>query len=135
MAQLYFLSVASLLFAGLLLAAEFLSGRIAALEPLVDLSENRGVAIAAGVVALVIGLVKLFVRAPFDAVVFAGDLLPALVGISTGLLLVFSRVSGSGTVSKANDVASSVMNYRAAIGIATMAVGILHFLFPASVIL
>jgi hypothetical protein len=134
MAQLYFLSVASLLFAGLLLASEFLSGRIAALEPLVDLSENRGIAVTAGIVTLSVGVIKLFVRAPFDAVVFAGDLLPALVGIGTGLLLVFSRVTVKNSA-KVNEVAGTVLGYRTAIGIGAIIIGLIHFLVPAAVIL
>jgi len=135
MAQLYFLSVGALLFTGLLLAAQYLSTRFAALEPIADLAENRSVVITVGIVTLVVGFLKLFVRAPLDSVVFAGDLLPALVGIVTGALLILTRVQGGETVSRAKEVADNVLNYRTVIGVGTIVVGLLHFLFPAAAIL
>jgi hypothetical protein len=133
MAQLYFLSVSSLILSGMLLSAEVLAGRFSRLEPLVELSEQRRTAIGIGAITLLVGILKIFFRAPLDSVPVAGDLLPVLAGLTAGGLLIMSQSQDRpGSVS---DAARSVLVYRTAIGVGAMAVGLLHFLFPTAVIL
>ena len=87
--------------------------------------------------AVVVGVVKFFVRAPWDRVAVVGDLLPAIGGILIGLALLvdFARegqASSSDVVEKAQKLTTT---YRIPLGMLGVAVAILHFFFPTAVIL
>lgn len=133
MAQIYLLSVLTLLVGGALAAAEPIANRFASLAPLVDLSEQRTVVVAVAITTIVVGALKIFVRAPFDSVPVAGDLLPALLGIALGLAL-FASTSESDDGEAAGPLAI-LAGYRTVIGYAAMVLAVVHFLFPAAVIL
>ena len=67
----------------------------------------------------------------------AGDLLPALAGIGMGMALLMDffkqRVAQpSEALEKAEKIA---MTYRLPVGIAGLAVAVLHFIFPGTIIL
>jgi hypothetical protein len=133
MAQLYMLSILSLLGAGLILASDFLVGRMEWLSGLKDFAERRGIRIAVGVVAGVVGILKLIVRSPGETVPVAGDLLPALAGIALGGLLLADtlRVPREEEPVAVDKVTRAVMPYRTPLGIAGVVIAVLHFLIPA----
>jgi hypothetical protein len=137
MAQFYLLSVATLLFGGVLAASDFLGERMTALAPLADLAERRKLVLTVGVITAAVGILKLFLRAPGDGVPVAGDLLPAVAGIATGGVLLLGNVRRRESLGE--DVppsqASAIVEYRNPIGLAGILVGLLHFLFPGAVIL
>ena len=98
--------------------------------------ESAGVraGIAAG--ALAVGILKLFVRAPFDSVVVAGDLLPALAGLAGGTAILAdlfaAREAGGET---AGALQKTLATARLPIAVVAAAAAALHFLFPQAVIL
>ncbi len=137
MAQVYLLSVASLILGGMLAASGFISRRISALAGIADLAEHRSLVITVGIVSVLVGIAKFFLRAPGDTVPVAGDLLPALAGIIVGLVLLLDKTSygESGGEDAVQQGRQALLNYRDPIGLAAVLVGIVHFLFPAVVIL
>ena len=137
MAQLYFLSVITLLLGGVLAASDFLTERMTGFAVLSDLTERRKLMITIGVMTALVGIVKLFLRAPNDGVPVAGDLLPALAGIAVGFVLLVGQTRRPESVG--DEIPPSqrhgIIQYRNPIGLAGVLVGLLHFLFPAAVIL
>jgi hypothetical protein len=136
-AQFYLLSIFANIVAGLTLAGDFLGDRISFLSSFKSLRENRAARIIIGAVALVVGVIKLFVASPGELVAVAGDLLPALAGIILGgVLLVeafLAAIEKKGE--KATTISKTVLSYRVPVGIAGVAIALLHFLFPGVVIL
>ncbi len=132
MAQIYLLSVLTLLIGGVLAAAEPIANRFAALAPIADLADQRSVTRGVGVAAVVVGGLKLFVRAPFDVVPVAGDLLPALVGIVLGVALFAESPEEE---SEGTSPLLVLRRYRVTIGYAAIVLALVHFLFPTAVIL
>ncbi len=137
MSQLYFLSVITLVFAGLLASADFLAERLSLLSFLPRMTGNSILVVVTGAVTLLVGVAKLIFPAPGEAVPIAGDLLPALTGILVGALLILlgSNKAEEATPDAAKRVVSVVISYRIVIGLASVAVGLIHFIFPATVIL
>lgn len=136
MAQIYLLSVLTLLLGGALAAADRIASRFVALAPVADLAEQRSVAVGVGIAAIAVGALKLFVRAPFDTLPVAGDLLPALAGIAVGVVLVArERVATDEETETPPNPIGVLLQYRALIGYAGLLVGLLHFLLPAAVLL
>ncbi|MFW5688944.1 MAG: hypothetical protein ACOC1U_05155 [Spirochaetota bacterium] len=137
MSQFYFLSVATLLFGGVIAAADFLSDRLSALSPLAGLTERRGLVLTVGIATAVVGLLKLFLRAPADSIPVAGDLLPAVAGIATGGVLILSQMGRRSEIGPEVSQAPppALVEYKSPIGLAGIIVGLLHFLFPGAVIL
>ncbi len=137
MAQFYLLSVVSNIVAGLTLAGDFLGDRMGFLASFKNIRESRPGQIAIGLVTLFVGLLVIFVRAPGDTVPVVGDLLPALAGIAQGLALLVEafrqNVESRGPQGKV--ISKAVFTYRVPVGIAGAAIGVLHFLFPAVVLL
>ena len=137
MAQFYLLSIVSTILAGLALSGDYLGSRLAFLATFRSWMEHRGVAIGLGVATAVVGILKLFVRSPGETIPVAGDLLPALAGMALGAALFFeaSLRRPSATESKVDRYAKAVLSYRVPLGLAGIAVALLHFLFPGVVIL
>ena len=137
MAQLYMLSILSLLSAGLILSSDYLVGKMEWLSGLKDLSERRGIRISVGITTAVVGVLKLIVRSPGETVPVAGDLLPALAGIALGGLLLADtfRVPQVEEPVAVDKVTNAVMPYRTPLGIAGVVIAVLHFLLPALTIL
>ena len=137
MLQFYFLSILANLLAGTALASEYLGAKLPSFASLKELFAKKTFRITVGFSAAIIGIIKLIIRAPGNAVPVAGDLLPALAGIGMGLALLVDffrqRVSKpSEALEKAEKIA---MTYRLPVGIAGLATAVLHFIFPATVIL
>ncbi len=137
MLQFYFLSVLCTFLSATTLIVGELSGKLTSLAPLKDLLGNRGSKITLGFSSLIVGVVKFIARAPFDTVAVVGDFLPALVGIGLGLALLTDffkeRVADSSEVVEKAEQLASV--YRIPLGVVGMITAVLHFLFPATVIL
>ncbi len=137
MAQLYMLSILSLLGAGLILSSDYLVEKMEWLSGLKDLAQQRNVRIGVGVAAGIVGVLKLIVRAPGETIPVAGDLLPALAGIALGGLLLADtlRVSGEDEPVAVDKVTNAVMPYRTPLGLGGIVVAMVHFLLPAIIIL
>ncbi len=137
MVQLYFLSVVFVFLGGVALFPDYLSEKFPSFAPLNALFGKRSAKITVGFLSLIVGIVKLIVRAPFDTVAVAGDLLPALVGILIGLALLVDffkqRVSApQEIIDQAEKIA---MTYRVPLGVLGILTAIAHFLFASAVIL
>lgn len=137
MAQLYMLSILSLLGAGLILSSDYLVEKMEWLSGLKDLAQQRNLRIGVGIAVGVVGILKLIVRSPGETVPVAGDLLPALAGIALGGLLLADtfRVSRDDEPAAVDKVTNAVMPYRTPIGLGGIAVALVHFLLPSLVIL
>ena len=137
MLQFYLLSVLCTLIGSLALVVGDLSGKLTSLVPLKEILGGKGIQIIVGFSSLIVGVVKFFVRAPWDTIAVVGDLLPALVGIGVGLALLtdFFREK-AGESSEVVEKASTLTKvYHIPLGIVGLITAILHFLFPATVIL
>lgn len=137
MAQLYMLSILSLLFAGVILSSDYLVERISWLSGLSDIANHRNIRLGVGGVAAAVGFLKLIVRSPGETVPVAGDLLPALAGLALGGLLLADtlRVPREEDPQAVDRVTNAVMPYRTPLGIGGMVVAAIHFLLPALTIL
>jgi hypothetical protein len=137
MAQIYLLSVLSLFAAGFFLSADFLAQKINVPSGLLAAAGGRVERLVCGVAASLIGILTLFIVAPGETVPFAGDLLPAAMGIILGAILLYDAwkyrpLAGEG---RPEDGAPAPVTYRVSLGLAGMVIGFLHFLFPAAPIL
>ena len=137
MAQFYLLSIFANIVAGLTLAGDYLGDRIAFLSSFKSLRENRTAQIVIGIVTAVIGVTKWFVRSPGEGLIFVGDLLPGLAGVILGgiLLVEAFRTHIETRGEKVTTLSKAVLSYRVPVGIAGVAIALLHFLFPGAVIL
>ena len=156
--QFYFLSIVINLLAGVLLAGDYLAERFPGLKALLPELSNRASGVTIGAVTAGVGVLKLFVYADPRQIVVAGDLLPALTGIVLGGVLIGTGLSGeeddaSGAMEKpahtskegssrvvAADgplvkAAQASAGFRVPVGLAGIAVALLHFLFPGAVLL
>lgn len=138
MPQFYLLTVVSTVVAGLALSSDYLGTKSEFFGSFRFLRQNRSIQITAGLVTAVIGVLKLIFRSPGERVVFAGDLLPAAVGIILGIILIgeafrqHPKAEGQPErVEKSVEkVTEAIMPYRVPVGIAGVVVGLLHFVFP-----
>jgi len=137
MPQFYLLSIVSNVLTGLVLSGDYLGSRLPFLAAFRSWLEHRGAAIALGVVTAVVGVFKLIILSPGERVPVAGDLLPALAGIALGATLFFEATlrRPSPSESKVDRYAKAMLTYRVPLGLAGLAVALLHFLFPGAVIL
>ncbi len=137
MAQFYLLSVVSCVLTGLVLSGDYLGARVPAFATFRAWLESRGAALALGLATAVIGFIKLFIRAPGDSVAVVGDLLPAVTGLAIGATLFFEALlrKPSTPERRVERYAKAVLTYRIPLGLAGVAVALLHFLFPQAVIL
>lgn len=137
MAQLYMLSILSLLFAGVILSSDYLVERISWLSGLPDIANHRNIRLGVGGVTAAVGFLKLIVRSPGETVPVAGDLLPALAGLALGGLLLADtlRVPREEDPQAVDRVTNAVMPYRTPLGIGGMVVAVIHFLLPTLTIL
>lgn len=137
MAQLYMLSVLSLVAAGLILSADYLVERVDWLAALKDIAHRRNLRVGVGATTAVVGVLKLIVRSPGETVPVAGDLLPAVAGIVLGGMLLADtlRIPREDEPVAVDKVAKAVMPYRTPIGLAGVVIGLVHFLLPSLTIL
>ena len=152
--QFYFLSIVTNLLAGVTLAGDYLATRFPGLRLLLPGLNQRTARLTIGSITAAVGVLKLLVYANPLQIVVAGDLLPAVAGIVLGGALVATAlrpaeeataesedageegsdhvVPAEGPVEK---TAHLVLGYRVPVGLAGMAVAVLHFLFPGAVLL
>jgi hypothetical protein len=137
MMQLYFLSILVNILAGTALCAEYFTGRFRWFAPLGQIAGGRPVRAVVGVLAAVVGFLKLLVlSAPHDLPV-VGDLLPALAGLAMGASLLVQVLREKAdlpgeAISRMEKVA---LAYRVPLGLAGLAVALLHFLLPGALFL
>lgn len=129
MVQFYFLSIIANFFGGVALAADYLGSKFPAFESMKGTFEKREVKIGLGFTALIVGIFKLIVKPVGWAIPVAGDLVPALTGITVGLVLLLDFLKQKTGLEK------TVMTYRMPLGIFSIIVAFLHFLFPGALLL
>jgi len=134
MLQIYFLSIAANVLAGLASSSEYLAGRFHGFAPLHDLFQGRPYRAVLGVIAAVVGLLKLLI--PFGVPV-VGDLIPALAGMALGVSLVLQVVHEKADLppESLGGLQKAALTYRLPLGIAGLAAGALHFLLPQALFL
>ncbi|MCL2800217.1 MAG: hypothetical protein FWD28_00480 [Treponema sp.] len=89
-----------------------------------------------GIMCAVTGVLKLL--SPFEGdLLVIGDLLPAAAGLIAGLMLIFGiyRQDLSAKAGELDRLGVSLLVFRKPIGLALMAIGLLHFLFPKALFL
>jgi len=157
--QFYLLSIVTNLLAGVTLAGDYLATRFPGLQVLLPGLNGRTTRLTIGSITAAVGILKLLVYANPLQIVVVGDLLPALAGIVLGGSLVVTSlrpveevepdagverpvdagsegseqmVPADGPVEKTAHLA---LGYRVPVGLAGIAVALLHFLFPGAVLL
>ena len=157
--QFYFLSIVINLLAGVILAGDYLAERLPWMKTLLPEISSRSSGVAIGAITAGVGVLKLFVLADPLQTAVVGDLLPALAGVALGGSLIGVALNaeeadaegaperpahtttrdGSSHVVVADGAADRAIKlaagYRTPAGLAGIAVALLHFLFPGSVIL
>jgi uncharacterized membrane protein len=96
-----------------------------------------GVRLVIGIAAAAIGILKLL--SPFEGWAILGDLIPALAGITSGFVLIFTfyrdnstRVENEGALYRIGEV---FLKYKKVSGIVLLVIAALHFLFPKALFL
>ena len=161
--QFYFISVVSILLCGVTLSYEYLSKRFSFLI-LLDVSlKGKKYQIFLGVIAAVIGFLKFFIHINSSSIMIVGDFLPSIAGILGGFSVAVmgwrqqeevsndsandkkdsnkSRINreGSAPIVKGEPVVSKIatlfIQNKVSVGLVSISIALLHFLFPFSVIL
>jgi hypothetical protein len=137
MLQFYFLSVFANGLAGLTLTADYFGERFSSFAPFKELFSKGSVRVGVGVLAFVVGFLKLLIRSTPTDVPIVGDFLPAVAGLAMGAAIVLNTLRERGAVSggKVSSLEQAVMSYRVPLGIAGLAVAVLHFLLPGALFL
>lgn len=131
MYQIYLLSVVTNLLAGAVASFEGLDEKLhisAVLNR--ELLDRAGFRLGLGIVTVVVGFLKFLTVSEGDVPV-VGDLLPALAGISLGMILLLQYYKGrSDVTSPTVDKVDNVLGKNANVfGMAGVAVAVIHFLF------
>jgi hypothetical protein len=135
MLQFYFRSILANLLAGTALTAEYLAGRFPAFAPFRDLLSRRGWRACLGVLAAVVGFLKLLIRSSPADVPVVGDLIPALAGMAMGASLLLHVVREKSDVTPVGRLERVALTYRVPLGFIGIAAAVLHFLLPAALFL
>ena len=136
MLQLYFLSILCNGIAGFLFVyGDALEGKSD--DDAKSSTFAGGFKLIVGIVAAVTGVLKLLM--PVRGVPILGDLLPAVAGMIAGFMLVYGfyrdNVSKSDDAGKLDMFGGALIVYKKPIGIACIAVAVLHFLFYGALFL
>ena len=137
MAQMYLLSILSLVVVGLALSGEYLGEKIAWLASWKRAGESRSVGAGIGIAAAVVGVLKLIIRSPGETVPVAGDLLPGLTGIALGVVLAMVSLE-RGKPESDNEVpvaSKTIARIKVPLGIYALVIAVIHFLLPGVTIL
>lgn len=131
MMQIYFLSIVLNALTGYILVFEDDKNEAEKYTPF-SLNDEK-FRLILGVLTMIVGLLKLLSAVEGD-VRIVGDLLPAAAGLASGLILLFEYFTNHTTL-KSEDNEKPAMHLilyqnRKIIGIATIVIAILHFLFP-----
>ena len=159
--QFYFLSIVTNVLAGVILAGDYLAARFPGLQILLPSLNRRTARLTIGSITAAVGVLKLLVYANPLQIVVLGDLVPALAGIVLGGSLAVAALrpeeeegndqdvgmehpvhitkEGSSRVVAADGpvekTAQLALGCRVPVGLAGIAVALLHFLFPGAVLL
>ncbi len=97
---------------------------------------NESFRLSLGIVTCLVGLFKILSVVPGDVRVI-GDLVPALAGLLAGFVLVFEYYRNHSKIEseKSEKLENFFETNRKWIGIVAMASAVLHFLFPAVLLL
>ncbi len=131
MLQFYFLSILTNAVCGALLSADYFGRRVTRFAWLAAHPASRRVKMAAGAGSLIVGLCTIFWPAG-GGVPVVGDLVPSVAGMAMGVALLFEvfRQDALFPSEPASAPARSGLDWRSMIGIAGMAVALLHFFLP-----
>jgi hypothetical protein len=136
MIQFYFLSILLNGLVGYMLVSEKEPAAPSIADGLGFSLQNETLRLVLGILTMLTGLLKLLSAVPGDLVVI-GDLIPALVGFTTGFSLVFEYYRGhSGIESKRTDKLEGFLTRnKKRIGFVALVSAALHFLFPSVLLL
>ena len=131
MIQFYFLSIFFNVLAGLALILE---NEKDALEIRPGLSlKDETVRLILGILCIATGVLKILSPIEGDVLIL-GDLVPAVIGIASGLILVIENYKNRSSVAQAPQEKTAfntvLVQNKKIIGYAAIVVAILHFLFP-----
>ncbi|MCX7032026.1 MAG: hypothetical protein NTU62_18155 [Spirochaetes bacterium] len=131
MLQFYFLSILTNAAAGALLSADYFGRRLARLAWLSAHPGSRRLKLTCGAAALIVGACTIFWPAG-SGVPVIGDLVPSIAGLAMGVALLFEvfRQDALFPSEPAPAPARAGLDWRSMIGIAGLAVAILHFFLP-----
>ena len=131
MFQFFFLSILTNFAAGVLLSADYFGRRIPRLSWLSAHPGSRRLKMASGAAALLVGLCTIFWPAGSGVPAF-GDLVPSLAGMMMGVALLFEvfRQDALFPSEPAGGMGRTGLDWRSMLGIAGMAVAVLHFFLP-----
>jgi len=136
MFQLYFLSIVLNLMGGLLLLLFSFEPKKKLLVIFRSFFTHKVVQTVFGIAILVTGVLKLFIHTADGGLPIIEDLLPSVAGIVAGGLITLDVFVKEDIGSKKLDeLESKVKPGFIAIGIGVIAIAVLHFLYPAAVIL
>ena len=126
MIQIYFLSILLNFTAGVVLSAGLLEKR---LEETVK--EKSSFVLVLGILTILVGVLK-FLSVVEGDVKVVGDFFPAVIGIGAGLSLLSSYYRGRTDVlpAETSGFNSFLEKYQVIIGLAAVAVALLHFFLP-----
>jgi predicted benzoate:H+ symporter BenE len=133
MIQLYFLSIVCNGLAGYVLFA----GSDSKIREKTNFSiNNTTFYLVLGIISIVTGVLKLL-SPTLDGIPILGDLLPAAAGVIAGIMLIFGiyRQDTSEKSGELDRFGTSLLAFRKPIGLALMAVALVHFLFPQALFL
>ena len=137
MVQFYFLSILANILAGLTLAMDYLSEKFNALVAFKDMFGKRGTKITVGLLAFIVGFLKLLIRSTGEDVPLIGDFLPAVAGLGMGaaILLEFFKERTNLPAEKVSNLEKAVITYKVPLGIAGLVISVLHFIIPGALFL
>ena len=128
MLQIYLLSIILNAASGLVLLTGLSKEKLEAVRTVFEKAAIRS---GLGGATALVGLLKFFVRAPLDSVALAGDLLPALAGLTTGTALLadvyMTRHAETETAGRLQKVMKIV---RLPLGVLGLGAAALHFVMP-----
>jgi hypothetical protein len=131
MLQFYFLSIVTNAAAGALLSADYFGRRLARLAWLSGHPPSRRLKLSCGAAALLVGGCTIFWPAGGGGAVI-GDLVPSIAGLSMGVALLFEvfRQDALFPSEPAPAPGRAGLDWRSMLGIAGLAVAVLHFFLP-----
>ena len=132
MLQFYFLSILTNAAAGALLSADYFGRRLERLAWLSAHPAPRRLKLICGAAALLVGVCTIFWPAGSGGVPVIGDLVPSIAGLAMGVALLFEvfRQDALFPSEPASAAPRAGLDWRSMIGIAGLAVAILHFFLP-----
>jgi len=136
MLQFYFLSIATNLIGGFILASDKIIEKFPNLTAFAELFKKNSSKMMLGIFTIIFGVFKILSVTKGDIIV-VGDIIPALSGIIVGSTLAVESYKMRSTVSTpaVERLDNVFVKNKSLIGIAGIIIGLLHFLFPSVLLL